>query len=349
MISIIVPVYNVEQYIEEAVNSVVRQTYTDWELLLVNDGSTDQSLKLCREFEKLDSRIHVIDRENGGVSSARNAGLERARGEWVGFLDGDDWLEENCLETALSRVDGDTDVVCWNYWKNTGDRQKKNKPIDPPCMEFHEPKELIKLVMFPQYALKTKGESFGEIRGVTTKIIRTRLLRNNHLRFDTKVKIGEDALFSAKCFEHARKVVFMDEYLYHYRTNFLSATKKCRPDIREVYINTLEEFHVFLDRYKDSGIALCYGGLTYDCVARALEQYYFHPENKKPLRRKLTELTDYLNDPHIRKGISGITDLGIFYMKQKLVILCSRYRFAAGLYVLSLVKRSIKGLTGEAE
>lgn len=343
MITIIVPVYNVGPYISEAINSVIRQTYSDWELLLVNDGSTDQSLQLCRKFEAQDPRIHVIDKENGGVSSARNTGIENAHGEWLSFLDGDDWLEDNCLETVLSAVDDSTDVVCWNYWRNTENSQTKNQPISPCFMQVEEPKELIKITMFPQYSQKKSGRSFGGIKGMCTKLVRTEMVRENDLRFDMNVKIGEDALFSAQCFEYARKAVFMDKYLYHYRQDNLSATRKCRPDIREVYANTLKAFHVFLEKYTEEDIALCYGGLTYACVARALEKYYFHPENRQPLNRKLRELADYLADPYIRSGISGIRDTDIFLTKQKMVIFCIRHRFALGLYLLSLARQRIKG------
>lgn len=343
MITIIVPVYNVEQYIENAVNSVKAQTYTDWELLLVNDGSTDQSLQICRKFEKQDPRIHVIDKANGGVSSARNAGIEQARGEWIGFLDGDDWMEADCLETVSAETDERTDVVCWNYWRNTGSSQTENQPIHPVYMQIESPKELIKVTMFPQYSLKKSGRSFGGIKGMCTKLVRTRLVRENGLKFDTNVKIGEDALFSAQCFEHARKAVFINKYLYHYRLDNLSATRKCRPDIREVYINTLKAFQAFLEKDQDDDILLCYGGLTYACVARALDKYYFHPENRLPLRKKLSELADYLGDPYIQRGISGIKDTEIFFGKQKMVIFCIRHRFAFGLYILSLVRRGIKG------
>lgn len=342
MISIIVPVYNVEKYLDQAVKSVLGQTYPDWELLLINDGSSDGSPAVCREYEKTDRRIRVFDKENGGVSSARNVGLKEARGEWIAFLDGDDWLEENCLENALNETDERTDMVCWNYWENAGASQRRNHPISPSYISVDDAKQLISTAMFPQYSLKKEEKSFAGIKSSCTKLIRKRIL-DSGLKFDTAVKIGEDALFSAMCFEKARKVVFIDQYLYHYRMDNPSATRKLRPDIREVYRNTLRAFHCFLEKYPGENMASCYGGLTYACVARSLEKYYFHPENHTPLRKRLDELHSFLEDEYIQSGISGIEDRSFFSLKQRMVIFCIRHKSAAGLYLLSMIKNRVKG------
>ncbi len=342
MISIIVPVYNAEKYLDQAVKSVLGQTCPDWELLLINDGSTDGSAAVCRKYEKMDRRIRVFDKENGGVSSARNMGLKEAGGEWIAFLDGDDWLEENCLETALKEADERTDVVCWNYLENTGMLQKRNQPILPSYISVVEPKQLIGTAMFPQYSLKKEGKNFAGIKSSCTKLIRKKIL-DSGLTFDTAVQIGEDALFSAMCFEKARKVIFIDQYLYHYRTDNTSATRNLRPDIREVYDNTLRAFHCFVEKYPGEDMSSCYGGLTYACIARSLEKYYFHPENHAPLKKKLDELKAFLKDEYIQSGISGIRDRSFFSLKQRMVIFCIRHKSAAGLYLLSILKNRVKG------
>lgn len=342
MVSIIVPVYNVEKYLDQAVRSVLGQTCPDWELLLINDGSSDGSLAVCRKYEKMDSRIRAFDKENGGVSSARNMGLKEAGGEWVTFLDGDDWLEENCLENALKETDEKTDIVCWNYWENAGTSQKRNQPLRPSYISIDQPKQLIWTAMFPQYSLKKEGKNFAGIKSSCTKLIRRRIL-DSELKFDTAVKIGEDALFSAMCFEKAQKVVFIDQYLYHYRMDNTSATRKLRPDIREVYRNTLRAFHCFLEKYPGETISSCYGGLAYACVARSLEKYYFHPENHVPLGKRLGELQAFLEDEYIQSGISGIGDKSFFSLKQRMVIFCIRHKSAAGLYLLSMIKNRVKG------
>ena len=115
MISIIVPVYNIEKYIENCIQSVLAQSYPDFELLLVNDGSTDSGPDLCRKWEQKDSRIRLISKENGGVSSARNLGLDQSVGEYIFFLDGDDKLHPDCLKKLLEKMTPETDIVFCDY------------------------------------------------------------------------------------------------------------------------------------------------------------------------------------------------------------------------------------------
>ena len=100
--SIIIPVYNAERYLHQCIESVIAQTFKDWEMILVNDGSKDGSLAICQEYTSKDSRIRVIDKPNGGPSSARNRGLDEAQGEYVYFMDADDWIEKNYLEVFFN-------------------------------------------------------------------------------------------------------------------------------------------------------------------------------------------------------------------------------------------------------
>lgn len=342
MISIIVPVFNVENYLPQALESVLSQTYQDWEMILVNDGSFDGSLKICREYEKRDGRVLVIDKENGGVSSARNEGLKAASGEWICFMDGDDWLEKDCFEEALKETDETVDIVSWNFWKNSERSEKRSKAIKPSHYREENPADLIKDIMFAQYSEKKKGHFFGGIKAVWTKLIRTDLIRKNGIIFDTSVQIGEDALFCAACFGRAKRAVFTDKYLYHYRENAASATRKCRPDIKDVYLSTLKAFSRLLDGIKnDPDLKLCYGAFAYACVARSLDKYYFHPDNRMPLKEKLRELKNFIDEPAIRNGILGISDTGYFYLRQKMVIFCIRRQSAAGLFVLTKIKRML--------
>ena len=123
LISVIIPVYNVEQYLSKCLDSVVNQTYKNLEVILVDDGSTDNSGKICDEFALKDNRIIVIHKSNGGLSSARNEGLKFAKGQYVGFVDSDDYIEigmyEKLLEVSLKYG---SDVVCSNYYRVTNNK-----------------------------------------------------------------------------------------------------------------------------------------------------------------------------------------------------------------------------------
>ena len=116
-ISIIVPVYKTEQYLDRCVESIVNQTYNNLEIILVDDGSADNCPAMCDKWAEKDNRIKVIHKENGGVSSARNAGIDAASGEYIGFVDGDDWIDTDMYDFLMSHFDDDTDIVRCSYRK----------------------------------------------------------------------------------------------------------------------------------------------------------------------------------------------------------------------------------------
>ena len=116
MISVLVPVYNTNQYLPRCIDSILGQSFTDFELLLIDDGSTDGSAKICDAYAEKDSRIRVLHKENGGVSSARNLGLNEAKGEWVVFVDSDDWISDNCIKLLTEPLrNKEFDIVVGDY------------------------------------------------------------------------------------------------------------------------------------------------------------------------------------------------------------------------------------------
>ena len=115
-VAIIVPVYNVEKYLQRCIESILTQTETDFELLLIDDGSKDKSGLICDEYAQKDERVNVIHKENGGVSSARNLGIEKANGEWICFIDADDYVRQDFLSNIQQYLFGDVDIVHWGFF-----------------------------------------------------------------------------------------------------------------------------------------------------------------------------------------------------------------------------------------
>lgn len=124
LVSVIIPVYNVEQYLDQCLDSVINQTYSCLEIIVVNDGSTDNSKSILEKYEKADPRIKLINKTNGGQSSARNMGLDVATGEWVSFVDADDWIELDMYEKLLSISDGKEDFICCGHYDVYGDTKQ---------------------------------------------------------------------------------------------------------------------------------------------------------------------------------------------------------------------------------
>ena len=205
LITVIVPVYKVEQYLDRCVSSLVGQTYSNLEIILVDDGSPDRCPELCDGWAKRDDRIRVIHKPNGGVSSARNAGLEAARGEWFFFVDSDDFLPENALEGLMERQKAySADLVCGSFHII----KRGNKSFDKTYPEKVIPRET-----FAENLPFLVNELYGSACG---KLCRTQIVREHSLAFPMGIPWGEDTTFSYHYLSHVSTVVTTAQCVYHY-------------------------------------------------------------------------------------------------------------------------------------
>ena len=247
MISVVMPVYNAEKYVEYAVKSVLEQSYTDWELIIIDDGSSDSSIQICKKYVEKDYRIRLISKQNTGVSSARNRGLEEAQGEWLYFMDADDRIAKNCFKVIAEYLcEENIDIICWNYMRENKNGITKMPEIFPYIFIEEEPCKLIKEIIFPGYAKKDPHRRKGSMRTLCTKFIRRSIVKEN-IRFNEDIKIGEDALFCAMCCKKARRVMFVNEYLYYYREVENSADQRYREDIENVFERLIRNTYYFLE------------------------------------------------------------------------------------------------------
>lgn len=243
--SIVVPVYNAEKYLSHAVESVLNQSFGNWELVLVNDGSTDGSDVLCQDYVKTDARVKYIKKKNGGVSETRNVGIENSSGEYIVFLDADDWLETDCLEKVETVInDKKSDILIMNYYRAKENSIEKAQPITKSlCGEVTtDITELIKFTLKLSSGLCDKWH--GIMRPVWAKVFRRDIIRDNQITFDTQLKIGEDAAFLFHYLQYAKTVLYEDWYVYYYRDNAASAMnnrKWCGTDVSRYYFRIVEE------------------------------------------------------------------------------------------------------------
>lgn len=227
-ISVIVPVYNVERYLPCCIDSILAQTYTDFELLLINDGSKDSSGKICDEYAKKDNRILVFHKENGGVSSARNIGLDNAQGEWVAFVDSDDTLDANFLYNSLIDLPDFVDIVFLSWAKKENGKIVFEK-ILPDAVYDHG--NLHKA--FSETDIVSMGVPWG-------RIYKMDAIRKYNLRFDIELPISEDRLFFYEYIIHSRGILLRSYIGYYFRvTNQGLSSKKHSGELREIRINKL--------------------------------------------------------------------------------------------------------------
>lgn len=217
LISIVVPVYNAELYLEECISSILRQTYVYFELILIDDGSTDNSLIICRSFEKKDSRIEVFHQDNSGVSSARNLGIRLAHGEYICFVDADDWIDETYLssfvESLLKNRNLDLCVQGLKSFEN-GKMMKRKKFID----ELFESRNM-------SAAFEGGLISF---RGPYCKLFKMSVLRCYNVKFPIELSYGEDSIFYLQYMHYIDTIQTISSAGYNYRRNIkTSLTSKC--------------------------------------------------------------------------------------------------------------------------
>ncbi len=224
MISIIVPVFNTEKYLRECIESILAQTYESFELILIDDGSTDHSWKICVEYQERDNRIKAFHKKNSGVSSARNLGLQKARGEYISFCDSDDVIVPNLYEILLKLlVQYDADRVCGGYEYIYPDgHQVFCKPRTADGL--YQKKELLPVMI-------DDGTMSGFLfSGVNNSVFKKSIIDKYHLEFQESIKYNEDSLFS---FEYALNssslYCLQSRSLYRYRQHKESSTSKRKP------------------------------------------------------------------------------------------------------------------------
>jgi glycosyltransferase EpsH len=236
MISIIVPVYNVEAYLPQCLDSLIHQTYQDLEIICVNDGSTDHSLDILQEYSRKDKRIKLISRENRGISASRNEALEIASGKFVMFVDSDDWINEETCEKAINAIQtNDCDLVMWSYIREFQDKSLPNYLFEQATL-WNDGKQLCRRIVGPvDEELRTpqKLDSYGTVWG---KLYKRELIEQNRpIRFVDTKEIGtcEDVLFNIEYSLRTNKSFYIPELLYHYRKISSSFTLKYRESLPE--------------------------------------------------------------------------------------------------------------------
>jgi len=228
-LSIIVPVYNVEKYLEHCLTSIVQQTYRDLEIIIVNDGSTDASPIICDAFAAKDQRIKVIHQFNGGVSVARNSGIEAATGDYLTFVDSDDWLEAEMYESMIAPIKRkpDIDMVMCDVTLITG---KEAIKITEPITSGYYSKPQIISELYPVLLVR---EDFGKIPIVSACncLMRRTVLINNNIRFEPSLSCSEDYLFMAGIMIHTTSFYYLKgKHFYNYLQREESRSKKFQPD-----------------------------------------------------------------------------------------------------------------------
>ena len=305
-ISVIVPMYNVERYLRQCLNSIVNQTYKNLEILLIDDGSPDKCGEICDEYAQRDSRIRVTHKKNGGLSAAWNDGLEMATGDWIAFVDSDDWLDLDYFETLLANHEtANVDVVQSGgyYWEEQRGQFIRWAFVDSFIAKSQSEKDDLKiLAMLRASGKKTKG-AIGCSWG---KLFRRQFLKKHDLSFDTKIRAGlmMDVLFNWDVFEKASAILGVVYCGYHYRITQTSGTYKFDPNLVTAQEHIQKQFFQRISEKTASD--KLYKSFESRClrdIVHILERCYFHPNNidsQKDIAKAIREMKQM---PYYKKAI----------------------------------------------
>ncbi len=316
LISVIIPVYKVEKYLEKCVDSVINQTYKNLEIILVDDESPDNCPKICDEYAKKDKRIKVIHKENGGVGSARNKGMEKAVGEYITFVDSDDWLEKNFIQEMLFIINKyKVDYVTCGYYRVY---ENKKEIINGNLEEIViDSKEYVNKLLNVQ-----NGYGF-----VHMKLIKKEKISS--LRFEEKLVVGEDALFNIQLCKNIEKIVIYNKPLYNYYFNTNSVVRKYNNEYCNNYLKSMIYMSEYIRKnYKSENVIQnLYNYIAYHVLLICVN-YCYHPDNPNKGRKLLVETVkidlfkEAINNSNYN-GLSASRKISLFTLKYKLYFLMS--------------------------
>lgn len=302
--SVIVPAYNVSKYLPKCLDSILAQTFSDFELIVVDDGSTDESPSICDAYAEKDPRVRVIHKQNGGLSDARNAGLDIAQGTYIYFADSDDYLMPELLEKGYEQFQKGCDVVAINNIVEELDGTTTHRVHETGYFEFTNPEERFDYMVRHLFQGKISWE-------VWDLIFCRSLIEKYHLRFyDNRVIFAEDQYFDACYFAHANSLISIPDELYVYvkREDSLSLTGgKKRILVGKMSRCTHEIYH-YLEQYPDCKIMIDRFPLLFFSIMRHESLYAQERTNPVNCRKILKEFMDFEDKEFFIQQISLLKD-----------------------------------------
>ena len=231
MISVIVPIYNVKPYLMQCIESICNQTYRDLEIVLVDDGSSDGSSLICDQYQRIDDRIVVLHKENEGLVNARKSGLQISRGEYIAYVDGDDWIEPEMFEKLYGAMtENNADIVLCGHYIDTGNKSKEAYSDVPGG--YYGKEQLIDRI-YPEMIVGREFFDWKIYPALWDKLFRREHIVQYQMKVDGRLRMGEDAACTYPALLNADSIYILHECLYHYRQTTTSMVKDIQDYTKE--------------------------------------------------------------------------------------------------------------------
>ena len=330
LISIVVPVYNAAQTLEKCVGSLISQSFKNIEILLINNGSTDRSLEICRELATKDSRIKAIDHFEKGVSTARNRGIDESIGKYVMFVDADDWIDNDACEIFAKRnAENNYDLFCFSAQYRKKGRSVKTFLFENSVdlLNMEQKAQLQIKVLSPQapvldYKVNTRftGSACG-------KFYKREILQKNNLRFATETIISEDCLFNTLAIDCFHRIGYTKDCFYYYEQHGDSAQNRYRPNSDKYFgfvINRIQRWLV--ETHKDLKFIDAANCLFVHYLFGMLKEDVFHRENDISLTQRCKALESLLSKKDHQVILQNVNE-DYFSILEKILIFMMKKKF----------------------
>lgn len=332
--SIIIPVYNCEKYIEECVDSVLKQTYNDYEIIIINDGSTDNSYDIIRKKYKNMPKVKIIDKSNTGVSDTRNLGIKEAKGEWIVFLDADDLIQEKCLEKLSNIINKNKEIEAISFGMQeliNGINKKNQNNFINKC--FKDKETIYNFVLSEKFSKKYYGFELGSCCGVGGKAFKKHMIINNNIMFPKDLFICEDTYFDLQCFLHSKDIYFYGENLYYYRLHSESATHKYND---AMYENAVKFCDKMVDFCNDKNLKL--EAFYYRCFNLYKDIIAIICKTNIPDDIKYTKIHEIMNNNYFNTALKTVK-LKYYKLNEKIFLITIRLRLIKTLIYMYKIKK----------
>lgn len=304
LISVIVPIYNAESFLTRCCNSIINQHYRNIELILVNDGSTDNSAIICDEFSKKDSRVVVIHKQNEGVSEARNSALKIAKGDYIHCVDADDWIEAETYKKVSETIakQKDLDIIKFEAYNSN------NEIINKPPFEGYYSGDSLDQIKLAYIGAEKFGGLF--LMGVPWMyVIRRDIIEDHQIRFNKNLRRCEDRLFIITSIFYSKNIFFLENVFYHYETNCNSLSNKYDPqrwDQEKIFLKELQKEYskVLPSQLQEDANTR----IKNDSVLRSIISINneFFSENLTTFNVRYQNTRKILTDPFLRKATKNV-------------------------------------------
>ena len=334
-ISAIVPIYKVpEKYLRKCIESIITQTFKNIEIILIDDGSPDNCGKICDEYKAIDSRIKVIHQENKGLCGARNTGVKNATGEWINFIDGDDWIDSRTYEILVNEMnDEDIQVICYGFCRNY-----QNKIIKNDYSKYFINKKIYKTKEELKYMQEMILNFKANCSAVQTKLIKKDFIEEKNIYHNETLKQGaEDIEFTIRLFNNVKCFKFISNNLYNYVYNDNSITTVHNESNHYMVINCFKEIYNNIDKSDTEILDWFYTRVAYSIVTTAISGYFSY-SNSDTYKQAKNKFKKYLEDNLIADTLRYKRMKNID-LQRKIIIFLIKRHFFLFLRILSKIRK----------